>query len=146
VRRELPGHVSLWVNASKDVPDYYRPGEAEWLSGIDPLFPCNNTRHPSRGRACRAGETVVSVDGDGTVRRCHFIRTPLGNLDAPGFERVPATRPCTNATCGCHVGHVHLSERGLYDVFGDRLAAGGGRGRSPFGLTSSVGSARVGSR
>jgi hypothetical protein len=119
LRRELAGHVYLWVNAYKDVPDYYRPGEAEWLSGIDPLFPFNNTRHPSGGRACRAGETVVSVDGDGTVRRCHFIRTPLGNLYDPGFEQVLAARPCTNATCGCHIGHVHLNELGLYEVFRD---------------------------
>src|SRR3712207_9475191 len=64
---------SLWVNAYKRRPDYYGPGEADWLTAVDPLFPLNNTRHASLDRPCRAGESVVSVDGDGTVRRCHFI-------------------------------------------------------------------------
>jgi MoaA/NifB/PqqE/SkfB family radical SAM enzyme len=137
LRRDLPGHVYLWVNAYKDVPDYYRSGEAEWLAGIDPLFPFNNTRHQSRGRVCRAGETVVSVDGDGTVRRCHFIRTPLGNLYEPDFERVLEARRCTNATCGCHIGYVHLDELGLYDVFGDGVLerTPGGEGRVALPVT-----------
>lgn len=119
LRDELPPHIYLWINAYKDQPDYYQPGEAEWLTAIDPLFPVNNQRHPSLGRACRAGHTVVSVDGDGTVRRCHFIRTPLGNLYNPDIESVLAERPCTNATCGCHIGYVHMPELRLYEVFGD---------------------------
>ncbi len=119
LRNELPEHVYLWVNAYKDQADYYRPGEVEWLTAIDPLFPLNNRRHASLGRSCRAGATVISVDGDGTVRRCHFIKAPLGNLYDPDFERVLAEWPCTNATCGCHIGYVHLDELRLYDVFGD---------------------------
>jgi hypothetical protein len=91
----------------------------DWLTAIDPLFPVNNRRHPSLGRSCRAGRSVISVDGVGTVRRCHFIRAPLGNLYDPGIERVLAERPCTNATCGCHIGYVHLDELKLYEVFGD---------------------------
>ena len=59
------------------------------------------------------------MDGDGTVRRCHFIREPLGNLYAPDFERCLAERPCTNDTCGCHIGYVHLDRLGLYETFGD---------------------------
>jgi MoaA/NifB/PqqE/SkfB family radical SAM enzyme len=119
LRRDLPPDVYLWVNAYKDVADYYRAGEAEWLEAIDPLFPFNNRRHPSLGRPCRAGHSVISLDGDGTVRRCHFIKTPLGNLYEPGFERCLQERPCTNATCGCHIGYVHMPELGLYEVFGN---------------------------
>lgn len=119
LRAELPRDIYLWVNAYKDQPDYYRPGEAEWLSAIDPLFPFNNRRHPSLGRSCRAGHTAISVDGDGTVRRCHFIQSPLGNLYDPNFEQVLTARPCTNATCGCHIGYVHMHELQLYEVFGD---------------------------
>jgi hypothetical protein len=62
---------------------------------------------------------VISVDGDGTARRCHFIGTPIGNIYEPGFEQALLPRPCTNATCGCHIGYVHMPERGLYEVFGD---------------------------
>jgi MoaA/NifB/PqqE/SkfB family radical SAM enzyme len=119
IRRELPADVYLWVNAYKDKADYYRDGETDWLTGIDPLFGFNNQRHPSAGRDCRAGHTVISVDGDGTVRRCHFIREPLGNLYQPGFERMLQARTCTNATCGCHIGYVHMPHLGLYEVFGD---------------------------
>ncbi len=129
LREELPAHIYLWINAYKDEPDYYRAGEVEWLTSIDPLFPINNRRHPSLGRACRAGESVISVDGDGTVRRCHFIKTPLGNLYDPAFERVLAARPCTKVTCGCHIGHVHLEELGLYATFGDGVLERIPRGR-----------------
>lgn len=119
LRRELPPHVYLWVNAYKRMPDYYSEAEVRWLETIDPLFPINNQRHPSLGRACRCGHSVISVDGDGTVRRCHFIREPIGNLYEPGLEAALAERPCTNATCGCHIGYVHMDHLGLYEVFGD---------------------------
>lgn len=119
LRRDLPERVYLWVNAYKDRADYYQANEAEWLTAIDPLFPFNNTRHPSMGRPCRTGKSVISVDGDGTIRRCHFIRQPLGNLYEPGFEKVLMERLCTNATCGCHIGHVHLDDLKLYPLFGD---------------------------
>jgi MoaA/NifB/PqqE/SkfB family radical SAM enzyme len=119
LRRELPPHIYLWINAYKRVPDYYSREEVAQFEAIDPLFPINNQRHPSLGRACRCGETVISVDGDGTMRRCHFIRVPIGNLYEPGFEAALSPSPCTNTTCGCHIGYVHMHDLGLYDVFGD---------------------------
>ena len=119
LRSELPAEVYLWVNAYKDVPDYYLQDEASWLANIDPLFPTNNTRHPSRGRPCRTGQKVISVDGDGTIRRCHFVKEPLGNLFEPGIEALLQPRLCPNATCGCHIGYVHLPELGLDETFGD---------------------------
>jgi MoaA/NifB/PqqE/SkfB family radical SAM enzyme len=119
LRDELPGDVYLWVNAYKREPDYYTAEMVESLTRVDPLFPFNNCYHPSLGEPCRAGRSVISVDGDGTVRRCHFIDRPIGNLYAPEFERCLIDRPCTNDTCGCHIGYVHLDRLGLYDVFGD---------------------------
>jgi MoaA/NifB/PqqE/SkfB family radical SAM enzyme len=118
MRRELPDHIYLWVNAYKRRPDYYTAEEVRRLTAIDPLFPINNQYHPSAGRACRTGHTVISVDGDGTMRRCHFIRTPLGNIYEPGFERALQPRPCTNETCGCHIGYVHMDELRQDQVFG----------------------------
>jgi MoaA/NifB/PqqE/SkfB family radical SAM enzyme len=119
LRQELPSDVYLWVNAYKREPDYYAPEAVAELTRIDPLFPVNNRYHPSRGEPCRAGATVISVDGDGTVRRCHFIREPIGNLYAADFERCLVERPCVNDTCGCHIGYVHLNRLGLYETFGD---------------------------
>jgi MoaA/NifB/PqqE/SkfB family radical SAM enzyme len=128
VRAALPADVYLWVNAYKREPDYYPPAAVEALTAIDPFFPINNTRHPSRGRSCRAGSTVIAVDGDGTVRRCHFVREPIGNLYAPDFADFLRERACPNDTCGCHIGYVHLDHLGLYDRF-----AGGVLERVPAG-------------
>jgi len=118
LRRELPAHVYLWINAYKREPDYYEEEDLRRLEALDPLFRINAVHHPSEGKACRAGHTVISVAGDGTIRRCHFIKEALGNIYEPGFEQALVARPCTNATCGCHIGYVHLNELNLYEVFG----------------------------
>ena len=119
LRSELPPDVYLWVNAYKREPDYYLPETEAELSRIDPLFSYNATRHSSFGESCRAGRTAISVDGDGTVRRCHFVREPIGNIYDSDFENCLAERPCPNDTCGCHIGYVHLDRLKLHDVFGD---------------------------
>ena len=119
LREELPADVYLWVNAYKREPDYYSAEMVERLTGVDPLFPVNNRYHPSRGEPCRTGNSVISVDGDGMVRRCHFIREPIGNIYDADFESCLTERPCENDTCGCHIGYVHLDRLGLYDTFGD---------------------------
>lgn len=121
LRRELAPEVYLWVNAYKDQPEYYHAGEVEALTRIDPLFGFNAVDHASRGRACRTGETVFSVDGTGTMYRCHFIKTPIGNLYEEGFERALRPRPCTNGSCGCHIGYVHLEELHLDGVYAEGI-------------------------
>ena len=118
LRAELPAHVYLWINAYKREDDYYTADDLARFTAIDPLFPINTVRHPSEGRACRAGESVISVDGDGTMRRCHFVKTPIGNLYEPDWASALQPRACSTATCGCHIGYVHLDHLKLYDVFG----------------------------
>jgi MoaA/NifB/PqqE/SkfB family radical SAM enzyme len=118
LRRELPAHVYLWINAYKREPNYYTEDDVRRFEAIDALFPINNRHHPSFGRSCRCGSTVISVDGDGTMRRCHFIKQPIGNLYEADFEKALVEQPCTNETCGCHIGYVHLDELKLYEVFG----------------------------
>lgn len=119
LRAALPEHIYLWVNAYKRVPDYYSADELRRFTEVDPLFPINTQRHPSLGRACRAGETVISVDGEGTMRRCHFIRSAIGNIYRDDWENALRKRPCENATCGCHIGYVHMDDLKLHAVFGD---------------------------
>ena len=123
LRRRLREDVYLWINAYKDVSDYYDDQQVERWASLDPLFPINNVRHPSLGKPCRTGHSVVSVDGEGTVRRCHFIKTALGNLYRDRLSDMLRPRPCTNATCGCHIGYVHLDELKLYEVFGEHVLA-----------------------
>ena len=55
------------------------------------------------------------------MRRCHFVREPIGNLYAPDWEAALRERPCPNDTCGCHIGYVHMNRLGLYERFGDGL-------------------------
>jgi|SRR5690606_11325355 len=115
LRADLPAGTYLWVNAAEG--HVYDDAEADLWTGIDPLFPVSRHPHRSRGLACRTGETVVSVDGDGTVRRCHFVPAVLGNLYDGSFRDALKPRPCPNDTCDCHIGYVHLVPLGLYDTF-----------------------------
>jgi MoaA/NifB/PqqE/SkfB family radical SAM enzyme len=119
LRAQIPPDVYVWVNAYKRIEQYYSESELNELSALDPLFRFNAVNHASLNRNCRAGESVISVDGDGLIRRCHFIKTPIGNIYDRQWERCLALRPCSNATCGCHIGYVHLEHLKLYDVFGD---------------------------
>lgn len=118
LRHELPANVYLWVNAYKREPNYYTADELRFLTALDPLFPLNNQQHASFGKRCQTGETVISVDGTGTMRRCHFIPTPLGNIYDPSFTEALRARLCSNQTCGCHIGYVHLNELNLDKIFG----------------------------
>jgi hypothetical protein len=122
LRRVLRPEVYLWVNAYKRSADYYADADVKTLTAIDPLFPLNNAHHASRGQRCLAGETAFSVAGDGTMTRCHFIKRPIGNLyDGDDWQRHLRPAACTNDTCGCHIGYVHLPSLGLYDTFGPGL-------------------------
>jgi MoaA/NifB/PqqE/SkfB family radical SAM enzyme len=121
LRETLPPETYLWINAFKRQRDYYTPADETWLSGIDPLFPFNATAHPSRDRACRTGQNVFSIDGDGVMRRCHFVATPIGNIYEDDWERALMPRACPNEMCGCHIGYVHMESLGLDGVFGDGI-------------------------
>ncbi len=118
LRRELPQSVYLWLNAfDRRGQNYYSQDNLERLRAIDPLFELNTKRYRSKGQACQAGETVITVDEHGTVRRCHFIDEVLGNLYDPDFLKMLKARACTRAFCDCHIGYVHMPKLGLYDVF-----------------------------
>ncbi|MGW7288065.1 STM4011 family radical SAM protein [Streptomyces sp. NPDC054847] len=134
LRADLPGHIYLWVNA----PEGHELSDAEaqaWTE-LDPLFPYSRHPHRSAGLPCRTGESVVSVDGEGTVRRCHFVRAELGNLYDGSYRRALRPRACPLTVCDCHIGYVHLETLPLYDVF-----AGGVLERIPSRLPPAVPSA-----
>ncbi len=115
LRADLPADIYLWVNAAEG--HTYTDAEAAAWTAIDPLFDHSRTPHPSRGLPCRTGVTVVSVDGDGTVRRCHFVPTVLGNLYDDSFRAALRPRGCPLDRCDCHIGYVHLEPLGLHDTF-----------------------------
>ena len=124
LRQALPPEVYLWVNAAEG-HRYDARAEADWTA-IDPHFGYSVRPHASFGQPCRTGESVLSVLGDGTVRRCHFVPTPLGNLYDGSYRAALRPRACENAFCDCHIGYVHLSTLPL-----DRVFAGGVLERIP---------------
>ena len=120
MRTLLPKERYLWVNALKKQADYYDDNDRERLIAVDPYVPYNMVHHESEGKACRTGHTVISVDGDGNIYRCHFIKEKLGNLYQHDLNTILQPRVCTNVTCGCHIGYVHMDHLGLYDVYKGR--------------------------
>lgn len=121
LRRELPSHIYLWINAVKrELPNLSKEDRI-FFQAIDPLFDLNTHHYPSLGRACRAGKSVISVDGEGTMRRCHFIKEPIGNIYDRNFEAALFDRGCTNSSCHCHIGYVHLEYLELDKVFGSGI-------------------------
>lgn len=120
MRTLLPEERYLWVNALKKQADYYNEAERERLVAVDPYVPYNMVYHQSEGKACRTGHTVISVDGDGNIYRCHFIKEKLGNIYEDALNTILKPRLCTNATCGCHIGYVHMNDLNLYDVYKGR--------------------------
>jgi len=118
LKRRLPDDVYLWINAYKSQPDYYDRALFDAFERIDRLFPMNAKSHASLGRACQCGSRVFTVDGQGNMRRCHFVKDVIGNLYNANFELFLGNNPCPNAICGCHIGYVHLDHLQLYREFG----------------------------
>lgn len=121
LRRVLRPEIYVWINAFKREPNYYQPDEIERLAAVDPYFHWNLHNYASRGTSCLAGETTFSVDGNGNVRRCHFIDQIIGNIYDSNFEDCLKPRVCSTATCSCHIGYVHRPNLRLHDLYGNGI-------------------------
>jgi MoaA/NifB/PqqE/SkfB family radical SAM enzyme len=117
LRHELPAGTYVWVNAVRSLAGRYTARELDAFSSVDPYFGYSLRPSPSKGASCRAGETVIAVDGAGDIRRCHFVPDVLGNLYVSGWESALLPRACPNRACNCHIGYVHRRDLPLYDVF-----------------------------
>ena len=121
LRHELPEHIYLWINAVKSELTNLAAEDREFFSSIDPLYELNTQHYASFGRSCQAGKSVFSVDGEGTMRRCHFIKQPIGNIYDSEWSKALNYQTCTNQTCHCHIGYVHLDYLELDKVFGSGI-------------------------
>lgn len=111
LREGLPDSVPMWINAFDERPaGYYSEAEIQRLQRVDPHFLFNLEPSPSLGAPCFTGENVVSVDGDGNVKRCHFVAEPLGNLYDGSFEQKLRARTCPNKRCDCYIGYAHRKD------------------------------------
>ncbi len=121
LRAALPGEVYLWINAYKRVPGYYSPDDARELETLDPHFAINNQHHASFQKPCQAGETSFTVDGEGVMRRCHFVGAPIGNIYSEDWRAPLRARTCPNAACSCHIGYVYLQPLRQDLIYGKNL-------------------------
>ncbi len=121
LRNKLHPRIYLWINAYKDVSDYYSAQEVELLTNIDPYFSVNNKWHESQGRSCKAGRTVISVDGYGRAWPCNFVRRSIGNIYKSDLADILREEPCENEFCHCHIGYVYLDHLELEKVFGEGI-------------------------
>jgi len=108
LRKELP-------------PDYYSAEDLKIIRATDPYFDLNRHYYPSKNKPCDAGAKSFTVDGNGDVRRCHFIKTVIGNVYQDDIFAQLVPKDCTNDTCGCHIGYVHRPEGKLHQLFGSNL-------------------------
>jgi len=121
LREELPNSVYFWVNAYKREPDYYSKKDIEFLNQVDPLFNWNNTIYQTKGKACFAGETSLSIDGEGNIYRCHFIKDKIGNIYNNTLSEILKPTNCTNESCRCYIGYYNLKELNLQKIYGDKI-------------------------
>lgn len=118
LRDKLPSHIYLWVNAYKDEgSDYYTTSDVAFLKNIDPNFEINLRNYPSLGRICSAGERAIAVDGNGDVRRCHFIPEIIGNIYHTPLENTLRPRLCSRKVCDCHIGYSNIPDLQLDSIF-----------------------------
>jgi len=121
LKEQLPKNIYFWVNAYKREPNYYTKDEINWLLEIDPLFSLNNTIYKTKGKACFAGESSISIDGEGNVTRCHFIKEKIGNIYKQSLEEILSPQPCSNEYCRCYIGYINLKELNLNNIYGNRI-------------------------
>lgn len=124
LRAALAPRHYLWLNAyDRRGPGYYRPEDLAWLDAIDPWFTYSRRPVPSRGQACRAGAEVLAVDGDGELRRCHFLPERLGNLYVDALDTILRECACPRAKCDCFIGYAHRQDLPFYADFGEGVLA-----------------------
>lgn len=123
LRRELPADIYVWVNAQQPRPRPYSAEEVAFLTSIDPHFSLTSRPQQTFGRRCRTGETSFTVDGNGDMRRCHFVETIIGNIHNPDWSASLNPRACPNRSCHCFLGLSHFEPLHLDQIFGQDILA-----------------------
>ena len=118
MRRLLPDSVYLWINAQQPRPRPYTEAEENLFAAIDPQFWATSRRQPSLGAPCQTGEVAFTVDGKGTMRRCHFVDDVIGNFDDDHWESALRPRSCPNRFCNCFLGQSQLNTDAFAAFFG----------------------------
>jgi MoaA/NifB/PqqE/SkfB family radical SAM enzyme len=121
VRNRLPADVYMWLNAQQPRSKPYTDDQVSRLTMVDPHFRLTLRRERSFGKPCRTGETTFTVDGNGHMRRCHFVDEVIGNIYTSNWRSALQPRNCANQFCDCFLGKAQLQAEELWPFFGDRL-------------------------
>ncbi|WP_062055451.1 STM4011 family radical SAM protein [Aquimarina longa] len=111
----------IWINAYKREENYYTEYEKAWLTNVDSLFPYNNTVYNTKGKKCNAGHTSFSIDGNGDMYPCHFIKNKLGNIYTDDVKILLQPKQCINTECRCYIGYINLQELDLENIYGNQI-------------------------
>ncbi len=123
LRDRLPKDRYLWINAYKDVANYYGASEVGLFNKIDPHFSLNLKDYPSRGKPCWAGESSFSIEGDGSVFRCNLIRQKIGNIYQQTLVSMATRKSCSRDLCDCYIGYINLKNLDMGAIYGERILA-----------------------
>ncbi len=111
----------IWVNAYKREKNYYTASEKKWLTKKDNLFPINNKIYNTLGKKCKAGYSSFSINGNGDVFRCHFIKNKIGNIYEDDLNDIKKEENCTNTECSCYIGYINFDELKLKEIYAKNL-------------------------
>jgi len=121
LRRRLPRGVYLWINAQQPRRRPYTEEEIDRFQSLDPQFLLTLRRQPSFGLSCRTGQHSFTVNGDGDMRRCHFVDSIIGNCYELGWEQALQQRTCPNRFCDCFLGKAQFLIDTLTPFFGSTV-------------------------
>ncbi len=121
MRDRLPPDVYMWLNAQQPRRRPYSEDEIARYSQIDQNFQLTLRPVRSQGRPCPAGEVAFTVDGNGDMRRCHFVDAVIGNIYDAKWRSALMPRNCPNACCKCFLGTSQLLSTDVSPAIRDRL-------------------------
>ncbi len=49
------------------------------------------------------------------------LEQKIGNIYDSNMDRYLQRTPCSNQTCGCHIGYIHMDEYQLNNVYEDGI-------------------------
>lgn len=122
LRDTVPPENYMWINAYKDIKNYYSSEDIEFLTTLDPLFKYNLTDYKSLGEVCSAGYDSFFLEYNGDVRRCFGSMKKLGNIYNDNLEDIALKTSCKRKICDCFIGYINLKKELLIPHYKNLLA------------------------
>lgn len=115
--------IYLWINAYKDIKDYYSNEDINKLLEIDEYFNINNKNYICDYENCNAGKNVFWIEGNGIIHKCYRNNNPLGSLYKDKLNSLRDIPMKKNEICKCYTGYIHLQNLCLDLVYKESLLA-----------------------